>query len=303
VIAGTRGSALARAQTDWVVARLRQLAPEIPVSLQVIKTTGDAVTGVPLARIGDEGLFTREIEAALLAGRIDLAVHSLKDLPTELPAGLTIGAVTEREDARDALLSRLGRRLDGLPKGARVGTSSTRRAAQLLAYRPDLRVIDIRGNVDTRLRKSQTEEYDAIVLAVAGLRRLGPAMEARITEILPLDVMLPAAGQGALALEVRRASVGAADAEVRRAVSLLDHAATRAATTAERAFLRVMGGGCAVPIAAYGEIAGDSLRLRGLVAAEDGRWVARDEISGSAGRAEELGIRLAERLRRGSTIS
>ncbi|MBI5956708.1 MAG: hydroxymethylbilane synthase [Chloroflexi bacterium] len=289
IVIGTRGSALARGQTYWVAARLMELVPGLEVIIRTIKTSGDALLDVPLAKIGDKGLFTREIESALLAGQIDVAVHSLKDLPTELSAGLIIGAVTEREDVRDALVSRLGCDLDGLPPGARVGTSSLRRAAQLLAYRPDLQILNIRGNVDTRLRKAATEEYDAVVLAVAGLRRLG--LEAQITEYLPLEIMLPAVGQGALAVEARQE-----EAETQHLVALLDHAPTRAATTAERVFLRALGGGCRVPIAAYGEVAGDTLRLRGLVASEDGRRVVRGEVIGLVGQAGVVGERLARQL-------
>jgi len=292
LIVGTRGSALARAQTDAVVERLQALQPDLEIAIQVIKTRGDMVQHKSLVGIGDKGLFTKEIEAALLAGHIDLAVHSLKDLPTELPPGLAIGAVTEREDARDVLVSRLGCSLDALPLGARVGTGSLRRAAQLLTYRPDLRIVDIRGNVDTRLRKAATEEYDAVVLAAAGLHRLG--LTHHIAAYLPLEVMLPAVGQGALAVEVR-AGEGAEgrDAQIRRLASLLDHVPTRAATTAERAFLQALGGGCRVPVAAYGEAVGGLLRLQGLVASPDGRRVWRGEIKGRMEEAEALGEELA----------
>lgn len=314
LVVGTRGSALARAQTEVVVARLRALRPDLKMAVQVIKTKGDMVQHKPLVGIGDKGLFTREIEAALLDGRIDLAVHSLKDLPTELPPGLVIGAVLEREDARDVLVSRQGYSLDSLPLGARVGTGSLRRAAQLLAHRPDLCIVDLRGNVDTRLRKAATEEYDAIVLAAAGLHRLGLAHH--ITAYLPLEVMLPAVGQGALAVEVRaredeqEEGPESRDAQIRRLVSLLDHFPTRAATTAERAFLRALGGGCRVPVAAYGEVAqspssnGSSvrcpglLRLRGLAASPDGCQVWRGEIKGKPEEAEALGEELAQQCRR-----
>lgn len=319
LIVGTRGSALARAQTDMAVVRLQALRPDLEITIQIIKTKGDLVQHKPLAGIGDRGLFTREIEAALLDGRIDLAVHSLKDLPTDLPPGLAIGAVLEREDARDVLVSRRGYSLDSLPLGARVGTGSLRRAAQILAYRPDLRIVDIRGNVDTRLRKAATEEYDAVVLAAAGLHRLGLAHY--ITAYLPLEVMLPAVGQGALAIEVRADDDGqgdeanSRDAQICRLASLLDDFPTRAATAAERAFLRALGGGCRVPVAAYGEVVpattaqglpdGDSsgvglglLRLRGLVASPDGRQVWRGEIKGKPEEAEALGEELAQQCRR-----
>lgn len=286
---GTRGSALARWQTDWVVTRLKALVPDREFVVQVIKTVGDAVTDRPLAQIGGRGVFTKEIETALLAGEIDLAVHSLKDLPTELPAGLTIGAITERGEVRDALVSRLGCGWRDLPPGARVGTSSLRRAAQLRAGRPDLQIVDLRGNVDTRLRKAMTDAYDAIVLAAAGLIRLG--LSDRITEYLPLAVMLPAVGQGALAVEVR-----ASDREIGGLVLRLDHAPTRAATTAERAFLRALGGGCQVPVAAYGEVSGGTLHLRGLIASPDGRRVIRGETTGEARQAVPVGSELAGRL-------
>ncbi|MBI5304589.1 MAG: hydroxymethylbilane synthase [Chloroflexi bacterium] len=289
IILGTRGSQLARWQTDWVAEQLRAVAPGIEIAIETITTQGDRVLDAPLAQIGDKGLFTREIEIALVERRIDAAVHSLKDVPTDLPDGLTLAAICEREDVRDALVSRLGVGLDALPRGARVGTSSLRRAAQLRAHRPDLTIVNIRGNVDTRLRKATTDEYDAIVLAVAGLKRLG--LDTRITEYLSLDVMLPAPGQGALAIETR-----ADDTDTCALIALLDHAPTRAATDAERAFLRALGGGCQVPVAAYGEVIGDTLRLRGLIASEDGTRVARGEVSGDVASAESLGTRLAHEL-------
>lgn len=289
IILGTRGSALARWQTDWVAGQLRTRMPGIEIVIETITTQGDRELDAPLAQIGDKGLFTREIENALGERRIDAAVHSLKDLPTELPDGLILAAICERADARDALVSRLGVGIDALPRGARIGTSSRRRAAQLRAHRPDLSIVNIRGNVDTRLRKATTDEYDAIVLAVAGLKRLGLADH--ITEYLSLDVMLPAPGQGALAVETR-----ADDADTRALVTLLDHAPTRAATNAERAFLRALGGGCRTPIAAYGEVNGDALHLRGLIANEDGTRVARGEARGDVTETEMLGNDLANKL-------
>ena len=244
-----------------------------------------------LSQVGGKGLFVKEIEGALLSGEIDLAVHSLKDMPTEQPKGLTLGAILERADPRDALVARGGN--DGdlftLPEGARLGTSSLRRQAQALAARPDLQVVDLRGNVDTRLRKLTEGQYEAIVLAVAGLVRLGRADS--ISHILPADVMLPAVGQGALCLEVR-----AGDEKIRRLIASLDHGPTRRATESERALLRCLEGGCQVPIAAYAEVDGGMLHLRGLVAALDGSRLVRDEVHGLAEQADVLGMELADRL-------
>src|ERR1051326_8119808 len=250
LVIGSRGSQLALWQAKWIGARLAERGQE--TRIEIIKTTGDKITDVPLAKVGTKGLFTKEIEEALLDGRIDLAVHSLKDLPTEIPTGLTIAAIPQREDARDALV---GARLSDLPAGAKVGTSSLRRAAQLRAVRPDLVIESVRGNLDTRVRKRDEGQYVAIVLAVAGLTRLGWAD--RIAEILQPDVMCPAVGQGALGIETR--TEGAA----REICGALDHGPTRAAVTAERAVLASLGGGCQVPIGAYAELAGSALRLSG----------------------------------------
>jgi len=289
IILGTRGSQLARRQTDWVAARLRERVPDIEIGIEIITTQGDRVLDTPLPQIGDKGLFTREIENALLQGHVHAAVHSLKDLPTELPDGLMLAAICERADVRDALVTKHHCALRDLPHGARIGTSSLRRAAQLRAYRADFQIVNLRGNVDTRLRKSETDDYDAIVLAAAGLIRLGHAN--RIAEFLPLDVMLPAPGQGALAVEIC-----ADDADTRALVAMLDHAPTRAATDAERAFLRALGGGCQVPIAAFAQVSGDALHLRGLVASEDGTRIARGEVSGRVSDAEALGKQLASKI-------
>ena len=300
LVIGTRASNLAVWQTNWVAQKLAALNPEVEIGIQTITTEGDTQTDPPLPEFGDKGLFTREIEAALLAGQIQIAVHSLKDLPTDPPlsttgegkgGGLTLAAITEREDARDVLVSRLKIGLDQLPRGARVGTSSLRRAAQLRAHRPNLQIVNLRGNVDTRLRKATAEEYDAIVLAAAGVLRLGQAH--RITEYLPLDIMLPAPGQGALAVQAR-----VDDKATCALLKPLDHALTRAATTAERAFLRALGGGCQVPIAACAEVCGNVLHLRGLVATVDGTRVMRGEVSGETEKAEELGKSLALSLNR-----
>jgi len=289
VVIGTRASRLALWQTNWVAQQLRALHPHIEIVIRTITTKGDTHADTPLPKIGDKGLFTREIEAALVAGEIHCAVHSLKDLPTQSPISNLQSLITTREDARDVLISRLNLGLDHLPRGARVGTSSLRRAAQLRAHRPDLRIVNLRGNVDTRLRKAETEEYDAIVVAAAGVLRLGFAD--RITEFLPFEVMLPAPGQGALAVQAR-----ADDAATLALIAPLDHAPTRAATTAERAFLRALGGGCQIPVAAYAETRDGTLHLRGLVASEDGTRVARGQVRGAVEQAEALGEELARML-------
>ncbi len=297
LVLGMRGSRLAVWQAEWVQARLRESAPDVTVTLRRIKTSGDQILDVPLATIGGKGLFVKEIEDALLQGEIDLAVHSMKDVPTVLPEGLEIVCVPVREDPRDALISREGRPLDRLPQGARVGTSSLRRQAQLLHRRPDLKIEMLRGNLDTRLRKLRDGEFDAIVLAAAGLKRMGWAEQ--ITEYLPSEVSLPAIGQGALGLEGRRD-----DAFVRGILAALDHRPTRTAVTAERALLERLEGGCQVPIAAHATLSGERLRLDGLVASVDGRRLVRDSVEGPVADARELGTRLAEQLLRqgGETI-
>jgi hydroxymethylbilane synthase len=288
----SRGSQLALWQARWVEARLTELGHQCHI--EIIKTTGDKITDTPLAQLGTatggKGLFTKEIEEAILDGRADLAVHSLKDLPTELPRGLALAAIPEREDPRDALI---GRKLAELEAGETVGTSSLRRAAQLRRLRPDLRLESIRGNVDTRLRKLDEGQYAAIVLASAGLRRLGWAD--RITEILPPETMCPAVGQGALAIETH------ADGPAREACAALDHAPTHAAVAAERAFLRALGGGCQVPIGAHATIEDERLHLRGLVIAPDGSQSVAGDRTGSTQAAEEIGAALgADLLARGA---
>jgi hydroxymethylbilane synthase len=289
LMVGTRGSRLAVQQAEWVQARLREVAPGVTVALQRIKTSGDMIVDVPLAAIGGKGLFVKEIEEALLRGEIDLAVHSMKDVPTILPDGLDILCVPAREDPRDVLISREAVSLDHLPRGSRVGTSSLRRQAQLLHHRPDLTVQLLRGNLDTRLRKLRNGEYDAIVLAAAGLRRMGWANE--VTEYLPPEVSLPAIGQGALGLEGRRD-----DGFVRDLVAPLEHPPTRTAITAERALLERLEGGCQVPIAAHATIKGDTLILDGLIASVDGQRFIRDLVQGPVPDARALGVQLAEKL-------
>ncbi|MET0553298.1 MAG: hydroxymethylbilane synthase [Vicinamibacteria bacterium] len=281
---GSRGSALALWQAEHVKARLQGLGHA--VEIVVITTTGDRIQDRRLESVGGKGAFLKEIEEALLADEVDLAVHSLKDVPTALPDGLGLVAILERADPRDVLLSG-GAGLDALPQRARVGTTSLRRRAQVLARRPDLDVHDLRGNVDTRIRRLREGAFDAILLARAGLVRLGRAEEA--TEVLEPEVILPAPGQGAIAIECR-----SDDARTRTAVSALDHAATARAVTAERAFLAALHGGCNVPLGAYAETDPAGLRLRGLVAREDGTRVVRGERRGSD--AEALGRALAEEL-------
>jgi hydroxymethylbilane synthase len=283
LVIGSRGSQLALWQANWIGARLAEHGQE--TRIDIIKTTGDKITDVPLAKVGTKGLFTKEIEEALLDGRIDLAVHSLKDLPTEVPAGLTIAAIPPRDDARDALV---GARLGELSAGARVGTSSLRRAAQLRVVRPDLTIESVRGNLDTRLRKLDEGQYEAIVLAAAGLTRLGWAD--RIAEILQPDVMCPAVGQGALAIETRT------EVAARGICAALDHGPTRAAVTAERAVLASLGGGCQVPIGAHAEIAGSALRLIAVVVAPDGSLMVRKSDLGAVVNAAEIGRRVGAAL-------
>jgi hydroxymethylbilane synthase len=282
LVIGSRGSQLALWQARWVQGRLAALGFESRI--EIIKTTGDQVTSVPLSSVGGKGLFTKEIEEALLVRQVDLAVHSLKDLPTEIPAGLEITAIPEREDPRDAMV---GRTLAELGDGARVGTSSLRRSAQLRRLRPDLQVESVRGNVDTRLRKLDEGQYAAIVLAAAGLTRLGWA--SKIAEILEPEVMCPAVGQGALAIETR---VG------EDACRVLDHAETRAAVTAERALLRSLGGGCLTPIGAHARVAGGRLQLMGIVISTDGDQSVRGQSEGLAQDAERIGAELGEALLR-----
>ncbi len=270
--------------------RLEEEFPQRQFTLKTIKATADQKPDVSLVALGGEGIFVKELEAALQAGEVDLVVHSLKDLPIHTPQGLQIAAVTEREDARDALVSRNGQSLPELPKGARVGTSSPRRKSQLLAVRSDLKIEDMRGNVDTRLRKLQEGRYDAIVLAACGLIRLG--LDDRITEYLSFDQMLPEPGQGALAIETR-----ADDAVMIDMVQILEHSLSRSCVDAERAFLEALGGGCRVPIGAFAEPRQAQMRVQGVVAALDGRRVIRDQVEGPLTAARQLGGALADRVR------
>jgi hydroxymethylbilane synthase len=298
LIIGSRGSKLALWQANWVKDQIEKFHPGLVVEIEIIKTTGDKLSEVSLVKIGGKGVFTKEIEEALLDRRVDLAVHSLKDLPTTLPDGLHIAAITEREDVRDALIVRSGLRdrvksISDLPEGAHVGTSSLRRASQLRHQRPDLEVIELRGNVETRLRKVDEGGYDAIILASAGLNRLG--FNDRITARIGVAEMLTAVGQGALGIETR-----VDDQRTNLLLEPLNHWPTRYATEAERAVLRSLGGGCAVPIAAFGRVERNrkkkKLILDALVADAEGRRVIRRQTSGPIERAEELGSKLAESL-------
>ncbi|HZW30049.1 MAG TPA: hydroxymethylbilane synthase [Isosphaeraceae bacterium] len=290
---GTRGSALARAQAAWVIAALRRRFSEHTFTVRTVRTLGDQVQDVPLGAFGARGVFVREIDHLLLAGEIDLAVHSLKDVPTDLPPGIALAAFPHRADPRDALVSRDGRRFRDLPAGARVGTSSVRRRAQLRACRPDLDYRDdLRGNVDTRLRKLAAGDYDAIVLAAAGLERLGRADE--IAERLPPELCLPDAGQGTLVVAVR-----SDDPTARAIAAAIDDPAIRSEALAERAVLAAFGGGCRIPVAAYARADGDRLVVDGLVAAPDGSRIIRARLEGPRDDPIGLGRALWERLAAG----
>jgi hydroxymethylbilane synthase len=286
---GTRGSQLALFQANWVKGKLIEAHPDLQVTLISIKTTGDKIQDAPLAKIGGKGLFVKEIEEALIRKTIDLAVHSIKDVPTEFPKGLYLPVITKREDPRDVLISKDGKTLKDLPEGAKIGTSSLRRQAQLLHFRNDLELIPLRGNLDTRLKKLKTMNFDGIVLALAGVRRLG--LEARITEIIPTEISLPAIGQGALGIETRRD-----DDEVQEKVHFLNDKDSWIAISAERAFLKKLGGGCQVPIAAFARIFSSALGIDGLVGTIDGKRVLRHHMEGPIDEAESLGTELAEFL-------
>ena len=286
---GTRGSALALWQAEWVKSELEKKYPGLTVTLTKIKTTGDKILDVPLAKVGGKGLFVKEIEEAMLANEIDIAVHSMKDVPTFFPDGLHLSCITKREDPRDALLSRNKVAFKDLPLGANVGTSSLRRQAQLMNVRPDFVIHQLRGNVDTRLRKLKEGQYDAIILAAAGVKRLGLAEN--VTEYIDPSVSLPAIGQGALGIECR-----VDDRELNDMISFFNHPDTRVCVTGERALLRRLEGGCQVPIACYGEIKEGNLHLTGLVASVDGKRTIKEAITGERDKAERLGVTLAETL-------
>jgi len=289
LVIGTRGSQLALWQANWVKGQLRSAGHEIEI--RIIKTTGDKLEQIPLTSAGTKGLFIKEIEEALLDGSVDLAVHSMKDLPTETPAGLVIAAVPKREDARDVLISTSGQPLAALPRGVRIGTSSLRRQSQLRLLRTDMELLPMRGNLDTRLRKLDRGDCEAIVLAAAGVHRLG--WRSRITEYFSASQVCPAVGQGALAIECHENKQ-----EVVRILKGLDDAPAHAAVRAERAMLHHLGGGCQVPIAAHGVATGNQLALQGVVAGVQGEIVIRAETTGNAANPEEVGVRVAEDLLR-----
>jgi hydroxymethylbilane synthase len=288
ILIGTRGSTLALAQSTWVQQQIARHHREAVVELRVIKTSGDRFIDMPIPDIGGKGVFTKEIEDALLRGEIDLAVHSMKDLPTALPDGLAIAAVPKREDARDVLVTRTKCALRDLTAGARVGTGSLRRRAQLFYHRADLTLAPIRGNIDTRLRKLDEGEVDALIMAAAGLKRIG--REDRIGEYLPDDVCVSAAAQGALGIESRD------DFSIRELLGFVHDTATFAEVSAERSLLARLGGGCHVPIGARARVAGDQLSMIGVVASPDGSGLCRGEIAGPVAQADELGHRLGDQL-------
>jgi len=285
---GTRASQLALWQANWVKSELEKRYPDMEVTLTKIKTIGDKILDVPLAQVGGKGLFVKEIEEAMLRGEIDIAVHSMKDVPTEFPEGLGLYCITEREDPRDAVISRNVKFAD-LPQGAKIGTSALRRQAQLLKVRPDLEMVIIRGNVETRMKKLETENLDAVILAAAGLKRLGFADS--VTEYLDTDLSLPAIGQGALGIEC-----ALANEEVKQAIEFFNHPDTARAVRAERALLWRCEGGCQVPIAAFGQAADGQLKLTGFIASVDGKTSVKGTVSGPADDCEKLGIQLAEQL-------
>lgn len=289
IIIGTRGSKLALWQADYIEQRLREEYPGLSVTQKRVTTKGDRILDVPLAKIGGKGLFTKELEEEMLSGGIDLAVHSLKDMPAKVPDGLVIAAVTKRLDPGDALVSNRFSSFEELPKGARVGTSSLRRRAQILCARPDLEMLDLRGNVNTRLRKLDEGEYDAIVLAVAGLKRLGFAD--RIRQVLPREMVLPAVGQGALAIETRED-----DKETRDMLAFLRDDDTICCTEAERSFLARVEGGCQVPVGVYATAEGDGLKVEAVIASLDGQRFYRGDVNGTRRDAAKLGENLAEKL-------
>ncbi|MFO8085266.1 MAG: hydroxymethylbilane synthase [Desulfobacterales bacterium] len=289
LIIGTRGSQLALWQANHIKSALEHLHPGLFVELSVIKTKGDIILDVPLAKVGGKGLFVKEIEEALLDCRIDIAVHSMKDMPADIPHGLCIGAVPKRETPADVLISKNGDTFFQLKTGAKIGTSSLRRAAQLLHARSDIEIVPLRGNLDTRLKKLTNGHMDAVVLAAAGVKRLG--LEKRITEHLDESIMLPAVGQGALCIEMRDH-----DPMIGHLVASLDHAGSRNVVRAERAFLKLLEGGCQTPIAAYGKIDSGVLNLTGLVATTDGSILIRETLSGPADKPETIGRELADLL-------
>ena len=286
VTIGTRGSPLALWQAHWIKFQLESLHDDLTVDLVKIKTSGDKIQDVPLAKVGGKGLFTKEIEESMLRFETDIAVHSMKDVPVQFPPSLTLSVVTKREDPRDVLISRKDLKLDNLPRGAKVGTGSFRRTTQLLHYRPDLEIVPMRGNLETRLKKLETEGLDAIILAAAGLIRLD--MADRISEFIEPEIMLPGGGQGAVGIESRKEDLG-----VMNRIFPLDHEETHRALEAERSFLTRLEGGCQVPIGVYATIEGETLRLRGLVGSLDGKQVLKAERKGPVEDPGVIGFQLA----------
>ena len=289
IVIGSRGSQLALWQANWVKAELERLHSNVDINIRVITTSGDKIQDVPLAKIGGKGLFVKEIEEALLAKEVDLAVHSMKDVPMEIPAELVVSVITKRESPLDALISKNGERLVNLPQGASIGTSSLRRSSQLLKYRADFKIYPLRGNVDTRLRKVKTGNYDAIILASAGLNRLG--WTSHITEEISEEILLPAMGQGALGIETRLE-----DTKTYDFISPLNHKQTNYAVTAERALVGRLDGGCQVPIGAYAKVENNLISLKGLVASLDGETIYTSENTGPVDDAINIGQELGSRL-------
>ena len=286
---GTRGSDLALVQARWVEDQFRDRYPDRPVEVVPIRTRGDRMQDIALVEIGGKGVFVKEIEEALLRGEIDMAVHSMKDVPVDLPDGLMIGAVPQREDPRDVLVSREGTKIEGLARGARIGTGSLRRGMQIRTLMPDIEIVSIRGNIDTRVRKIVTENLDGIIIAAAGMKRMGRAAE--ISQYIPLEVMMPAVGQGVLGIEVRED-----DDRIRELIAPFNHPDTVVESSAERAFLRRLGGGCQVPIGGIASKEGDTLIIKGLVGTVDGRVMIMDEIRGRSSDWMDMGETLAQNI-------
>lgn len=289
LVIGTRGSKLALWQSEYIKAKVEEITG-LPVELKIIKTTGDKILDVPLAKVGGKGLFTKELEVELMAGTVDLCVHSMKDVPTQLPEGLYIAAMPERVDPRDAIVSGAGYDLDTLPQGARMGTSSLRRVAQVRALRPDLEIVDVRGNLDTRMRKAETGEVDAVILASAGITRMGWAE--RITSYIPTTQMISAVGQGAIGIEIRED-----DEFMRHVMEAVGHPETMECVTAERIVMRMLDGGCQVPIGAYCRYEGGKLVMDAMVGSVDGTTILRDHLEGSAEDPVGLGDRMVASLK------
>ncbi len=286
---GTRGSELALWQTNWVHKHLSDTFPDLDIRIEIIKTKGDKILDVPLAKIGDKALFTKELDIAMLKDEIDIAVHSLKDLPTRLPGGICLAAITERWDVRDAFISKRYSKWSDLPKGATVATGSLRRQAQLLYQRPDLNIMDLRGNLNTRFKKFDESDWDAMILAVAGIERLGWGK--RISEKISTEVLLPAVGQGSFAITTREQ-----DRQVREVLRAINHRPSQVAALAERAMLRTLEGGCQIPIGAHAEVQGDQLKLRGCVCTLDGRQKLTARAEGPVAQTEQIGVRVAREL-------